>query len=113
MFDAIPQALGISEEDWLTRSRLFGVECIVGALLYNITFSKFIPRVPDKLMKFLGLVTICCGLWGILDILVTLSNELLGVKPLYIHSLVFLVTALLGALHHYQYRQDYLLDQLL
>ena len=109
IFDSIPSLLSIPDTDWISLLYFYSGENLLGAILYVVQ----IPRMNEKLRKFIGIVVICSGIWGCLTILTKAIQNGVGIHPMFIYSLTVVLTGSLGIFHHNMHRQDYLLDQLL
>jgi hypothetical protein len=54
----------------------------------------------------------CCGAWGALDSSTELLESILKIPSLFTYLAVLAVAGILGAIHHYNYREGYLIDHL-
>jgi hypothetical protein len=108
IFDSIPSLVSIPADDW-SLSCFYLIEVLFGFFVYMFS----IPRINQKARKFIGIVVVCCGIWGCLTILTNGIRRVFGVHPAIVYTATALFAGSLGVFHHNVHRQDYLLDQLL
>lgn len=113
IIDSIPDLIGFSNLSDLTWLRICLAETLLGAIIYLIPSPESWGHQLDKLKRFLGLVILCCGLWGSLDTLTDIIKSLSGIPNIFVYAVTFTVAVGLGTIHHYQFRENYLIDQLL
>jgi hypothetical protein len=113
MLDSLEELLKTDPSDWFFRGRLYAVETFCGSIIFITSWDKYIGKTPSRLIKFLGLVILCSGLWGLVHVVTLVLHIFFTINPNIIRVLVLVVASVLGALHHFKYREDYLLDQLL
>ena len=90
---------------------IFLLDVVLGALIYLLPLRGFVESA--KLKCFVGLVFVCCGLWGTLDHLTEFSRAHLGVPRAVIFVSILSVAGALGAFHHFKCRPNYLIERLL
>ena len=113
IIDQVPDLLGYTALTGAGRLQLYVGESLLGAIIYISPIPNSFSIQAEKLKRFVGLVILCCGLWGTLDTVTEVVITSTGIPLLVIHSATFTLAAAMGLIHHHKCRQDYLIDQLL
>ena len=113
IIDFIPDGLGfknLSDSTWL---RIYLLYTLIGGVVYLWRLPRTKSIQTEKLKCFIGLVVLCCGLWGFLDTLTDILGSSMGINRWIVYILVFFFSSGMGVVHHCKYREDYLIDRLL
>lgn len=112
-YDSVMDLMGSSGWNALTRLQLYLVEVLIGTGVYFMPFPSSLASAYLKLKCFCGMVLICCGLWNLLEALASTISTSSGIPILILYLTVLSLTATLGGIHHYAYRENYLIDMLI
>ena len=110
--DSAPELLGYKSLSPVTELKIYLGDSALGAIIYMIPVPLVLSEQSMKLKRFIGLVVMCCGAWGALDSSTELLESILKIPSLFTYLAVLAVAAILGAIHHYNYREGYLIDHL-
>ena len=113
LIDAVPGFLGInraSDSDFI----IYAIDSVIGAFLFLANEEPLMGSMRlAKIRRFLGLVFLCCGAWGLLDSFARLLSHSVQIPSGLIYVTFLCFAALLGTMHHYWCKEDYLIDRLI
>ena len=113
LLEAIPASLGVSSGTY-NEITIYLMDALIGGLLFHFNSPKHsIPSRFTKIVRFVGLVFLCCGLWGLLDSTSLILAKFVRIPSFFLYLTILCIAALLGTLHHYRCQEDYLIDRLM
>jgi hypothetical protein len=113
LIEAIPASLGLSSGTY-NELTIYLMDSLIGGFLFHFNSSKHsIPSRFTKIVRFVGLVFLCCGLWGLLDSTSLILVKFVRIPSFFLYLTILCIAALLGTLHHYRCQEDYLIDRLM
>ena len=110
--DSIPERLGYRNLHPSSELKIYIGDAVLGGVIYSVALPLSLSEQSVKLKRFIGLVIMCCGAWGALDSSTELLDINYSIPSLVTYLAVLSVAGLLGAIHHYNYREGYLIDNL-
>jgi hypothetical protein len=110
--DSIPGLLGYASLSRVAELKVYLAYASIGGIIYMLPLPSRLSEPTVKLKRFIGLVVTCCGMWGALDSSTDILEMYLKIPALYTQFSVLTVAGILGAIHHYKFREGYLIDHL-
>lgn len=108
----MPERLGYRNLHPSNEIKIYMCDAVIGGVIYSVPFPLSLSEESVKLKRFIGLVIMCCGSWGALDSSTELLDMYFSIPSLLTYLAVLAFAGILGAIHHYNYREGYLIDNL-